>query len=315
MQVCAPPTSVFVTWLADHLEEVTDEVIEKIGRKTVSTSPLYSDPALQAVLRSETSRLLSRIMEELEIPQPTPLDSPEAGHIARLAALHGTPLDSLVNAHWEALSVVQDAYFRAAREAQVPPEEALRILHTGCRRLLEHTSCLIETATREYLEARRSNETDENAIRLGRIQAVLNGPETRIPHSPYDVGAEHVAVVAGGPVAGVVNAYARQQGSRALAAFVDQDVIWAWFSSVPPQRLLTTVLAGTPAGAVGVGAPGRGVQGFRQSHREAQAAHRVCLRTGRPGIQFSDVIPESMALTDMNSTRGLVLRQLGRLAR
>ncbi|MEU6084923.1 helix-turn-helix domain-containing protein [Streptomyces sp. NPDC047108] len=314
METCTSSVSIFTDWLTQHLEELVDDLLSVIGRDSIAASPLYGDPALQAVLRSETTLLVARIFKELESGLPSTVTSPEARHIARLAALHGTPLDDVVNAHWEAYAVVQDAYFRAAKEAAIPPDSALQLLRSACRRLLEHTSGLIDTVTDEYMEALRNNETDENALRLHAVQAVLNESGAQVGQAPYDLDAEHVAVVASGAAARAVSAYARERGPYAVATFVDEDVVWAWFSSVGPRQVRDAVLARTRSGEMGIGAAAKGVDGFRQSHRQAQAAYRVCGQTDQTGTCFADVIPESIALADLDSTRGLVQRQLGRLA-
>jgi len=95
---------------------------------------------------------------------------------------------------------------------------------------------------------------------------------------------------------------------------VDSEVAWAWFAALDPERVQKSLAQATGEGIAGIGSVGRGIAGFRRSHAAALSAYRVARHTGRPNAVFSDVIPEAMGLADLDAVRGLVDRQMGRLA-
>lgn len=306
-------TEDFTEWLVEHQETVVESILRAVWRDGLPESPLSKDPALVTVVRSETAMLVTRFVKALQSGRQEPVWSPEARHVARLAALHETPLDALVASYRIAHGVIQDAFFQAAQEVEIPTTGVLNVLQLCCRQLSHQISTVIELVTDEYTDALQANSTDENAIRLQAVRSILKQTDSAVESPFYDLTAEHVAVVASGGAARTLAAFARACGDSATSLFVDRSVVWAWFNSVGLDEVHEAVVGRTARGRLGTGGPGKGALGFQQSHREAQAAYRVCERTGRRSAHFTNVAPEAIGLADLDVARSLVHRNLGQL--
>ncbi|WP_445399522.1 helix-turn-helix domain-containing protein [Streptomyces sp. LE64] len=304
----------FTDWLLKRQQDLVDKILTAVWRDGIPTSPLATDPALATVVWLETEKLVTQLLEELGNSLRDPIQPHGARHLARLAALHETPLDDVISSYRIAQGVIQDAFFQAAQESGMRPSAALDVLHHCCRRLLHQTEVLIGLVTTEYTDEVELIGGDENALRLQAVRSVLDevGPATELPG--YDLNAEHVAVVAQGPAAACLAAFARECEQSAFAVFTDRSVVWAWFSSVGPETVREAVWERAQRGWLGAGEPGKGVAGFRRTHREAQSASRVCSWTGRRSARFADIEPEAIGLADIDATRALVHRRLGQLA-
>ncbi|MFI6729037.1 hypothetical protein NRF20_08900 [Streptomyces sp. R-74717] len=313
MTTLSGPVEAFTQWIVEHQEMLVENILTAVWRDGLSDSPFSRDPALVTVVRSETAMLVARFVKGLQSGQQEPIWSPEAQHIARLAALHEIPLDALIASYRVAQGVVQDAFFQAAQEAEISATEVVHVLRLCCSQLSQQIKVILEFVTDEYMDALEASSADENAIRLRVVRSVLNQTGSAIESPFYDLNAEHVAVVAWGAAARALAAFARECGNSAVYAFIDRGVMWAWFSSVGPDQVHEAVLERTPRGRLGTGGSGKGVLGFRQSHLEAQSAYRVCERTGRRNAHFPEVAPEAIGLADLDVARGLVHRHLGQL--
>ncbi len=94
--------------------------------------------------------------------------------------------------------------------------------------------------------------------------------------------------------------------------------LWAWIGSDTPVDLSALdAWAGAPARGlqVAAGRVQRGLQGFRESHREALAAQRIALRSRRPSVltRHADVEVAALVSTDELALRRFVERELSGL--
>ncbi|WP_370287737.1 PucR family transcriptional regulator [Nocardioides sp.] len=111
-----------------------------------------------------------------------------------------------------------------------------------------------------------------------------------------------------------------------LTHVVDREVCWGWLplgSTESPE-----VLPGLPGLAgwraphadtrIALGRSASGPEGFRRSHEEARLAHQVAVLAGEApavvGFDDAEVRAAALLATDLDQTRALVHRALGRLA-
>jgi DNA-binding PucR family transcriptional regulator len=99
-----------------------------------------------------------------------------------------------------------------------------------------------------------------------------------------------------------VNRFAESIGSQEGSLFISVDRVtaWAWIP-VPPDAGANALahlrdLAATDGQYVAAGIPLPGVDGFRRSHRQAQAAHAVATASGATDRQFTAVSDTGIAL-------------------
>ncbi|MGI5219347.1 PucR family transcriptional regulator [Nocardia sp. CA-290969] len=113
-------------------------------------------------------------------------------------------------------------------------------------------------------------------------------------------------------------------GDAPLIAPIDRHTLWAWFpfnqhTTPDTGRLRSADLPGKNV-RLAIGLPGPQTEGFRRSHRQAAAAHRVSAMPGVPTdrhvIGFGDpgVAMVSLVSDDLDSTREWIRATLGELA-
>jgi hypothetical protein len=108
---------------------------------------------------------------------------------------------------------------------------------------------------------------------------------------------------------------------KPLSVPCDESAAWSWLPLGSRKRvawevLSTAVAAHDPTARVAVGDPAAGIDGFRQTHRQALRAHGVAV-TARPGTQvttFAEVGPIALLSADLDSNREWVWLVLGTLA-
>jgi DNA-binding PucR family transcriptional regulator len=118
-----------------------------------------------------------------------------------------------------------------------------------------------------------------------------------------------------------VRAAAAELGRRSLVLAGDDGTAWGWIGRPSDERRspadrLTAHLARielSEDSRIASGGSAGGLEGFRRTHREAQAAHSVALRGNLAVARYEDVALETLALGAERRTRDFIARELGPL--
>jgi hypothetical protein len=154
--------------------------------------------------------------------------------------------------------------------------------------------------------------------RAERVRRLLDGVPVDVGEFGYELDAWHVGVIATGTNAEkAVRGLAAALG-RELLLVVRELEVWAWLGAQrkPKMSDVERVLSapGFAGVSLAVGEAARAVQGWRLTHREAQAALLVAQhRGGREGItltRYLDVALEAAALQDEALADSLIERYL-----
>ncbi len=166
--------------------------------------------------------------------------------------------------------------------------------------ILERLTCSIaQEYERELERAGRSL----GRRRVEHVQRLLAGERVDLDALGYQLDAWHLGVIATGSEAqGALRALAAGVDRRLLAVPQGEEAVWAWLGG--PRRLavddlerLPSVAAGTTA-ALAIGEPGQGLDGWRLTHKQAQAALLVALhRRGKP-TRYAEHMLAAAALRD-----------------
>jgi sugar diacid utilization regulator len=111
---------------------------------------------------------------------------------------------------------------------------------------------------------------------------------------------------------------ARRLQRRLLTVAMTDDTVWGWLGSTRRSERADrpdhacAQLAGSTRFALGE--PGWGVAGFRDSHEQSLAAHRVAAHFPQRVTRYDDVALESVLLYDTRAARRFAERELGPLA-
>ncbi len=178
---------------------------------------------------------------------------------------------------------------------------ALHHLHKTQQALLEHLMAALEHEYNEECLAARSPE--QRRIKLVQRLLVEDVDPAELKELDYEVlSSWHLAVIAVGAESGESLRRLKTARGRGLLSVPggDDGTMWAWLGG---QAKLTVAefkrlhsANGRPDGALAIGEPGSGLDGWRQTHQEAQVALLVA-RHERQGLtRCADALPVVGAL-------------------
>jgi hypothetical protein len=231
---------------------------------------------------------------------------PAAVAQARRAARNGVSLDKVLlrnNAGHTVLEdfVVQEVDFASQRIV-------LRGVFGTLGALLDHFTALM---AHEYQrEVKRIAHLPE-LRRTELVQRLLAGAPVDTAELGYEFDAEHVGVIAVGAKAReTVGALAARLGRELLSVSPSEETMWAWLGGrraldfADIERLISTK---EPTGVLlAVGGSGTGIDGWRLTHRQAEAAMLVALRRPQTLTQYADVSLLAAVLRDQELASSLV---------
>ena len=174
--------------------------------------------------------------------------------------------------------------------------------------LLDHFT---ESIAREYQQEIERAAHSPELRRTEHVQRLLAGATVDAAELGYEFEAEHLGMIAMGAKAGeTVRGLAAELGREILSVSRSEKTVWAWLGGrrtvarADIERLLS---AREPAGvSLAIGEPSMGLDGWRLSHRQAQAAMLVALRGPQMLTWYADVALLAAVLRDQELARSLV---------
>jgi hypothetical protein len=135
------------------------------------------------------------------------------------------------------------------------------------------------------------------------VRLMLDGVRVDPGELAYDLDGWHLGVVAAGPGAGIaLRRGPGNMGLQWLCVMRDQDTAWAWVGGrrrVSATEMHRALRPGQITHvSLAVGEPGRGIDGWRLTHRQAQAALWVALHRRGTLTRYGDELLLIAALKD-----------------
>lgn len=322
------------TELVDRVRLRQDELEQTILARILEGSdglPGLEDTEYMAGLSAAVARAIDHTLLRIKGDGEDERVPPELIAQAQRAARMGTSLDMVLRRYVIGSTVMSDFIMQEAERMEFPSarctlREALNVLGA----VLDH---LLNRVASEYegeLESIRRSPERRRAERVRRLLAGLPGDMTDLG---YDPTGWHVGVIATGPKADTaLRRLAGALGNRLLCVRQDEQTAWGWLGGARPtpvaqiERLLhkndaclrdagghrsagkepydrgadpTDVL-------LALGEPAPGLDGWRLTHRQAQAAQRVAQRDPRPVTRYADVALLASVIGDDALARSLV---------
>ncbi|MDT5245859.1 MAG: hypothetical protein QOD36_3235 [Mycobacterium sp.] len=259
---------------------------------------------LGASVEGNVDTLLHALRHDIAVDR---VEAPTAAlEYARRLAQHGVPVNALVRAYRLGQRQLNDLVFQALREADISPVTRLAALETITTTLFEYIDWISQQVVAVYEEERERWLENQNSIRALQVREVVAG-KAKVEVDPtsdsirYPLRWHHLAVVmwysdegASGDELDRLQRFLRELGqatdvgSNPLFAAADQTTAWGWlpYRSAPANAVESVrQFAGKRADppSVAIGTVAAGVDGFRRSYREAQAARAVAVAGGANG--------------------------------
>jgi len=146
--------------------------------------------------------------------------------------------------------------------------------------------------------------------RVQLVRDLLDGADVHSGDLGYELGATHRAVIAWGPGAEPeLSRLADALDATLLVVAASGQTVWGWLGGGAQDRSLRAAVRPWPGG-LAFGRPASGPVGFRESHGQARAAHRIGVATDAAVTHFDDVALESVLLADEDAARAFIAGEL-----
>jgi DNA-binding PucR family transcriptional regulator len=310
---------------ATALEATIDTLVDDVSRAIAIEVPdVLDDGSYRASNRANLSLKLAvlRRGDALTVP-----DAPhDALLYARDLARRGADLSVLLRAYDLGHKHFWSEWTRQCAARTSDPAVLNELYDVSARFLFAYFDAVPAAVTSAYRDELSHRTDTSDARRAEAVCGLIGGllgdvrPIERELDYPLVV-ARHVALICddASPTArGGLNRAARAAGARSLVVHGEAHALWGWFAVADDDHLAALEAALADAGALrgatlAVGDVATGVDGFCDSHREAQLA----LRHGRGEqrlVRYRDLGAASLLASDPRRARRFADRELGAMA-
>jgi len=244
----------------------------------------------------ETVELVAELIEQGAkwTPRFPPAVAAQARHLAR----NGVSLDTAMRGYYAITSL---CFEFATSEIDDLPEDTLPYLVSIQS---QHGDYLMSAVSAAYEDEVARLDRSPSTRRLDeRLQRLLAGEPAETSGLDYDFELCHLGMVAvGGDIELVAKRLAERLGCQLLFLPRGAETAWVWLGTVRPvsfAELEGLLIAGADEDAAfATGEPRSGLDGWRLTHREAQAALEVLRRKPQQLVRCSDVVLLATATRD-----------------
>jgi PucR C-terminal helix-turn-helix domain/GGDEF-like domain len=220
---------------------------------------------------------------------------------ARAAARNDVSIDTVLRRYSAGYALLGDFLVREAQDAE--PLAAAE-LKRGLRAIAEVFDRLVASISDVYVRENEERLPDAAHRRAERVRRLLAGEPAGTEDLNYQFDAWHLAAIAAGPdAAEALRDLAAAVGRNLLLARAEGGkTVWAWLGGrgrFAARELLQHGERTLPGEVLlALGEPGRGMEGWRLSHRQAKAAMAVLQRGHQRRTCYADVALLASALRD-----------------
>jgi hypothetical protein len=307
--------------VAGRLHDEIDDLVAGMLVRMRDEAPDFdtaSRPELGEGLRGSCYGNIRAALQALGDDRQPPRHSPaEAMDVARATARADIALEPLLHTYRIGHAVVLERFFAFIEELGLSSAQRHSATLIGSKYLFAYVDRVVGEVSAEYTVERERVSRSSIQRRVQLVRDVLGGATIDSTELGYRLEQEHLAVVATGPAA---DASLRDLASRLerhlLTVAMTDDTVWAWLGSTrrgePPRHDAPWTRAADRT-RYAVGEPAWGIAGFRESHEQALAAHRVARHLPQLVTRYDDVALEAALLHDVHAARHFVDRELGPL--
>jgi hypothetical protein len=308
-----------------------ESFIDKIGRSMGEDVPeLFTDAELQRDLQLAVRtqfRLFLVVGRSDSTPKWSVPVAEEARSLARTIARRGLELRVLSQLYHAGHRAVWRFVTEFVNDAHLTAEFKVQLVVMMWEQTSEVMNSMLEELSDTYTQEREKLLSGAFSTRVNTVREILDGTQNDIGDASallgYPLHRVHTAltlwITDDAPSLGsqILEPLARRlvrsdSSSETLCVPSGARGMWAWTvsrSSDEPMIDSTFVPAGV---CVAVGRPGPGIDGFRRTHREAQAAQDLVTHSlhGRSVTNYRDVELVSMLASRPEAMNTLVEREL-----
>ncbi|MBK1788507.1 PucR family transcriptional regulator [Prauserella cavernicola] len=313
--------------LNERAADVTAELVSLYERELPNL--VNDDESMVSLLSASVYQNIDTAVRIFEHGiDPSRVEPPAAAvEYARRLAQRGTPVIHLIRAYYLGQMAMLDLAIEEATRQLDEAEalgDAMRDALSGAFTFIDRVTQQVVTA---YEEERDNWLLNRSAVRAARVRALLDEESADIGASEaalgYRLRGDHVGLVVWytenahpiDPLAGLealAGGFAATRSGAARPLFVPNDELCAWVwlpvadPAMPAAEEIERALADDPDVRIAFGAPGRGVEGFRRTHRQAVRVHALAVAAGKGcdrALTFRDVGAMALMTSDLAAAR------------
>ena len=268
--------------------EIEQAVLARAAALLGSTRDL--DPEFLEGQREAAGAAVDYGLRAIEIGEERLREVPAVFHAqARLTARSGVSMDTMMRRYFAGYVLLGDFLMREADRCELRGT-ALQCIMRDTAVVFDR---LVTTMAEEYQRELQGRYSSPEARLAGRVRALLSGELMDAAEIGYEFGDWHLGALATGAGAGnALRELAHSLDRRMLLVRSDDETMWAWFGGRRPVQAedLDAVLpsAWPEDSSLALGESGRGLAGWRLTHRQAQAVFPIAKRTGSGTVQYAD---------------------------
>jgi hypothetical protein len=290
--------------LRERSAEIGDAVFTRV--RALSEPAESEDPEYRAGLRATVAEVVDYALVSVELGEDWAGPMPAAAAAqARMAARTGIGLDTVLRRYAAGDRLIGEFIMD---EASRFPNEVVRQVLRGQG---PHVDRLMASVAAEYMEELELMRRSPARRIAERVQRLLEGDAPLDAAGlDYELDAFHVGLIVTGPRPDVAaRTLAAGLNRQALVVPRGYDSAWAWLGGREKLGLeeIERYLAAGVLGEVSlaVGESRRGLEGWRLTHHEAQAARMVAMRQPKRLVGASEVVLLAAVLRDDLLARSL----------
>ncbi|HTV00213.1 MAG TPA: helix-turn-helix domain-containing protein, partial [Luteitalea sp.] len=320
-------TSEIIREAASELTQDLDVLVDDVSRAIADELPEVLDgDSYRASNRANLSLKLSVLCRGSDLSVETAPH--EAVVYARDLARRGADLSVLLRAYDLGHQLFWGEWTRRCSARTSDPSVLAELFDVSAKFLFSYFDTVPALVTDAYRQELRSRTDTQEARRTAAVCALLGAAtgDVRAIGVELDyplLGIRHLAVIHDVPddrALRPVRRLARTIGAGILVVRAETQRTWGWIGLPPTLSDATleehlTRLDGGGSGTLAVGDIGAGVEGFRDSHREAELALRHAQSGGAGSVvRYRDLGAVSLLASDTRRARRFVEHELGALA-
>jgi hypothetical protein len=303
----------------DSLQEVRSKLVSRLRRRSgeledaifdavrALAAPAESEDAeyragLRATVAGSVDYAMTSIERGMEWDGDIP---PAAAEQARRAARSRVKLDTVLRRYAAGDRLLSEFIMD---EAEHFPAGALRLVLNTQGPQVDRLMAAVAAEYMDEVEEMRRSPAQRVAERVQRLLATDAPLDAE--SLDYEFDAWHLGLIVAGARADVAaRTLAAGLSRKALVVARGHESAWVWLGGRDPlpvadvERYLSAGVLGDVT--LAVGEPRRGLEGWRLTHHEAQAARQVMLRRPQPLSRASDVVLLAAVLRDELLARSL----------